>query len=87
MSGVTLDLGILLNGIIVVGIGITLRVLHKMYGDIQTLKAVLGINGNPGAGLVHEVQKLREAKHEHANAITGLRFDVDEVKDRLRETP
>ena len=82
MNDVTLNLGVILNGLVVVGVGVTLRILHKMYGDLQTLKAILGVNGVPGTGIVHEVQKLRETRHAHANAITALNLDVAMLKEK-----
>lgn len=76
-----LDLNTLIGGALLLMFSFTMRILHKLYGDMQTVKSVLGVNGNPTTGLVHEVGKLREAKHTHANRIVELTERVDDLND------
>lgn len=78
----TLDL----NGLINIGvIGVLAFLVRGIYGlreEVRSLKTLLGVNGTADSGLLHEVTRLRDAKHDHDNRLTALRVDVDELLSR-----
>lgn len=78
-----LDLNVIINLGVLGVLAFLVRGIFGVREDVRAIKTTLGINGNPAQGLLHEVGKLRESKHEHANYITKLNLEVADLKARV----
>lgn len=79
-----LDLNTLIGLGILSVLGYGIRLIFALREDVRSIKTTLGVNGNPELGVISEVAKLRDAKHEHAGRLHALRADVDVLKERLQ---
>ena len=77
-----LDFNTLINLGVLGVLAFLVRAIFGVREDVRAIKTTLGINGNPLQGLVQEVGKLRESKHEHANKIQTLVAEMADVKAR-----
>lgn len=78
-----LDLNTLINLGILGVLAFLVRFTFDLRADIRVIKSTLGINGSSHTGLVHEVNKLRESRHEHANWLQTHEGKIALLKQRL----